>query len=255
MNDMQVFESAQFGQVRTVQRDGEPWFVATDVCRALEHSNSRMALERLEDDEKGVSSIYTHGGRQEVSIINEPGLYALVLGSRKPEARAFKRWITHDVIPAIRKTGGYIAGEETMSDDELLSRALLMAGEKLKQREARIQALKAKAAADAPKVLFANSVESSQTEILVGEMAKLLKQNGVEVGQNRFFDMLRRDGYLISRKGADRNMPTQRTMELGLMRIKETSIAHADGHVTISKTPKITGKGQVYFMNKYGNIS
>lgn len=141
MNEMQVFENDQFGQIRTIQKDGEPWFVAVDVCRALEISNNRDALSRLDADEKGVALTDTLGGKQEMTIVNEPGLYSLVLGSRKPEAKAFKRWITHDVLPAIRKTGGYIAGEENMTDDELLSRALLMAREKIKQRDARIAQL------------------------------------------------------------------------------------------------------------------
>lgn len=138
MNEIKIFENSQFGQIRTITKDGEPWFVAADVCRALELDKTWNALQRLDDDEKGTTSISTLGGEQEVSIVNEPGLYALVLGSRKPEAKAFKRWITHDVIPAIRKTGGYIAGEESMSDEELLSRALLMAQEKIRQRDERI---------------------------------------------------------------------------------------------------------------------
>ena len=138
MNEMKVFENSEFGQVRTVEQNGEPWFVAADVCRALGLGNSRMAVSKLDEDEKGVSSIDTLGGEQKLGIVNEPGLYTLVLSSRKPEAKAFKRWITHEVIPAIRKTGGYIAGEEQMTDDELLARALTVASEKLKQRDARI---------------------------------------------------------------------------------------------------------------------
>lgn len=250
MNDMQVFQSRQFGEIRTVNRDGAPWFVAADVCRALEHSNSRMALERLDEDEKGVSSIYTPGGKQEMAIVNEPGLYALVLGSRKPEAKAFKRWITHEVLPAIRKHGAY-ATDDTI--DRIIGNpdfGIKLLGELKQEREAR-RALEAKAEQDAPKVLFAQSVESSKSEILVGELAKILKQSGVSIGPNRLFELLRRDGYLISRKGADWNMPTQKSMELGVMRIKETCITHADGHTTIQKTPKITGKGQIYFVNRY----
>lgn len=250
MNELQVFESAQFGQVRTVQKDGEPWFVAADVCRALEVGNSRQAITRLDEDEKGVISTDTLGGRQEMSIVNEPGLYSLVLGSRKPEAKSFKRWITHEVIPSIRRHGAYATDStiDRIIDDPDFGIRLL--GQLKQEREAR-RALEAQREQDAPKVLFAKSVECSGSEILVGEMAKILKQNGVAVGQNRFFEMLRKDGYLISRKGMDYNMPTQRSMELGIMRIKETSITHSDGHVTVSKTPKITGKGQIYFVNRY----
>lgn len=160
MNEIRIFESNQFGKVRTVLRDGEPWFVAVDVCRALDHSNSRMALKRLDDDEKGASSFYTPGGEQKMTIVNEPGLYALVMGSRKPEAKAFKRWITHEVIPSIRKTGGYIAGEENMSDEELLSRALLMAQEKIRQRDERILQL----SADNSRLVVENQIAAPKAE-------------------------------------------------------------------------------------------
>lgn len=250
MNEMQIFSSSQFGEVRSVTMNGEPWFVAADVCRALEISNSRDAMSRLDADEKGVALTDTLGGKQEVSVVNEPGLYALVLGSRKPEAKAFKRWITHEVIPEIRKHGGYLTPEKV--EEALLNpdTIIQLATNLKKEREAR-RALEERVEQDAPKVLFAKSVESSKSEILIGELAKILKQNGVDMGQNRLFEVLRRDGYLISRKGADWNMPTQKSMELGVMRIKEACVTHADGHTTVSKTPKITGKGQVYFVNRY----
>lgn len=250
MTNIQIFESAEFGKVRTVQRDGAPWFVAADVCRALEIRNNRDALERLDDDEKGVASTDTLGGEQKVTTVNEPGLYALVLGSRKPEAKAFKRWITHEVIPSIRKNGAY-ATEDTIDrivEDPDFGIRLLG---QLKEERARRKALEERAALDAPKVLFAASVECSKSEILIGELAKIIKQSGVDIGQNRLFERLRQDGYLVARKGTDWNMPTQRSMDMGLMRIKESAITHADGHVTISKTPKVTGKGQVYFVNRY----
>lgn len=244
MNELQVFESDQFGQVRTVQKDGQPWFVAADVCRALEVGNSRQALSRLDADEKGVISTDTPGGEQKMSIINEPGLYALVLGSRKPEARAFKRWITHEVIPSIRKSGGYIAGQETLTDAELLSRALLVAQRQIEARDAQIETMQ-------PKALFADAVSASRTSILISELAKMLRQNGVAIGQNRLFQWMRENGYLIRKQGADYNRPTQRSMELGVLEIKETVITHADGHVTVNITPKVTGKGQQYFINKF----
>ena len=253
MNDMQVFSSHQFGEIRAIQKDGAPWFVAADVCRALGLEQVSRAMDRLDDDEKGLVKV-THPQSKtkmmDVNGVNEPGLYHLVLCSTKPEAKAFKRWITHEVLPSIRKHGAY-ATDDTI--DRIISNpdfGIKLLGELKQEREAR-RALEEKAAQDAPKVLFAQSVESSKSEILVGELAKILKQNGVSIGPNRLFEWLRRDGYLISRKGADWNMPTQRSMELGVMRIKETCITHADGHTTVSKTPKITGKGQVYFVNRY----
>lgn len=260
MNELTVFENKDFGPVRTVVRQGEPWFVAADVCRALEISNSRDALSRLDADEKGVALTDTLGGKQEMSTVNEPGLYSLVLGSRKPEAKAFKRWITHEVIPEIRRHGAYLTDEATdafFSNPDTFAKLAVKWRDERHARlaaEAEARAKQEKIDADAPKVLFADSVAASKSEILVGELAKILNQNGVDIGQNRLFEKLRQDGYLINRKGADWNMPTQRSMDLGVMRIKETSITHADGHVTVNKTPKITGKGQLYFINRYASL-
>ena len=262
MNDMQVFTNNMFGQVRVVQRDGEPWFVAADVCKALEISNPRMATERLDADEKNTVSL-TDGnrGNPNMTIVNEPGLYTLVLGSRKPEAKLFKRWITHEVIPAIRKTGGYIAGQETLSDDELMARALLVAQNTIKLREERIKALEnsntaleAKVEADAPKVLFADSVAASSQSILIGELAKILRQNGIDIGQNRLFERLRKEGYLGT-YGEYYNIPTQRAMDLKLFEIKKRAINSPDGRNIVSTTVKVTGKGQQYFVNRYLNKS
>lgn len=250
MNEIKVFENKQFGQVRSIVKDGEPWFVAADVCRALDVGNSRQALTRLDEDEKGVISNDTLGGRQEMSIVSEAGLYSLVLGSRKPEAKLFKRWITHEVIPAIRKHGGYLTPEKV--EEVLLNPdTIIQLATQLKESHEKVKALEAQRAIDAPKVLFAQCVAASESDILIGQLAKILKQNGVDMGQNRLFEILRRDGYLISQKGGNWNMPTQRSMEQGLMRIKETAVSHSDGHVTVSKTPKITGKGQIYFVQKY----
>lgn len=248
MNELQVFENAQFGQVRTINRNGEPWFVAKDVCLALGHSNVSMALDRLDDDERAKFNL----GRQgETNIVNEPGLYSLVLGSRKPEAKAFKRWITHEVIPSIRKNGGYIAGQETMTDDELLANALMVAQRKIEARDKQIEVQEKQIEAMHPKALFADAVSASKTSILIGDLAKLLKQNGVDIGQKRLFQWLRENKYLISQKGASYNSPTQRSMEMKLFEVKETTITHADGHITINRTAKVTGKGQVYFINKF----
>ena len=248
MNELKTFENAQFGQVRTVMQNGEPWFVAADVCRVLEISNSRMAVSKLDDDERAAVSLTdtsSNGVTQNrsMSIVNEPGLYGLVLTSRKPEAKAFKRWITHEVIPSIRKSGGYIAGQERMTDAELLSKALLVAKRQIDARDKQIADMQ-------PKALFADAVSASSSSILIGELAKLLRQNGRDIGQNRLFQWLREQGYLCS-KGAAYNCPTQRSMDMGLFEIKETAVTHSDGHVTINRTPKVTGKGQVYFVDRF----
>lgn len=245
MNELQVFQNDQFGQMRTVQKDGQPWFVAADVCRALELGQVTNTIRRLDEDEKALISIKgISRGNDQVSIVNEPGLYTLVLGSRKPEARAFKRWITHEVIPSIRKSGGYIAGQESMTDAELLSKALLVAHRQIEARDAQIEAM-------TPKALFADAVSASKTSILIGDLAKLLKQNGCDIGQKRLFAWMRENGYLIRQKGASYNTPTQRSMDMKLFEVKETTITHADGHITINRTAKVTGKGQQYFINKF----
>lgn len=251
MNQLQVFNNTEFGQVRTMMIDGSPWFVAKDVCECLDINNSRQALARLDSDEKN-SVILNDGtpGNPEKGIVNEYGLYSLVLSSRKPSAKAFKRWITHEVIPAIRKHGAYMTGEtleQALTSPDFFIR---LATELKTEQEARRLA-EAQIEANKPKVLFADSVAASHGSILVGELAKLLNQNGIDIGQNRLFNWLRENGYLICRKGTDYNMPTQRSMEMQLFSIKETAITHSDGHVSISKTVKVTGKGQLYFVNKF----
>lgn len=244
MNELQIFKNNQFGNVRIVMKEQEPWFVAKDVCNCLEINNSRQALIRLDDDEKS-SVILNDGtpGNPEKSIVNEYGLYSLVLSSRKPEAKEFKRWITHDVIPQIRKTGQYVADIPRTLPDAL--RAYANEVEEHNKAKALIEEQK-------PKVLFADSVAASHTSILVGDLAKLLHQNGVkDMGQKRLFNWLRENSYLIKRKGSDYNSPTQKAMEMGLFQIKETVVSHADGHTSVNKTTKVTGKGQQYFINKF----
>lgn len=242
--DLITFESPEFGRVRTIERNGEPWFVAADVCRALEIGNPTDAMRRLDADERTLVSIEGASNGLPVNAVNEPGLYTLILGSRKPEAKAFKRWITHEVIPSIRKTGGYIFGQETMSDSELMAKALLVAQRQIEERNRQIETMQ-------PKALFADAVSASSTSILVGELAKILKQNGVDMGQKRLFQWLRDNGYLIRQQGVSRNMPTQRSMEMGLFEIKESTHLDSNGNNIICKTPKVTGKGQVYFTNKF----
>lgn len=250
MNQLQTFDFSG-NNVRVIIKGGEPWWVAKDICEVLEISNNRDALNRLDDDEKNTVAL-TDGnrGNPNQTIISEAGLYTLILGSRKPEAKQFKRWITHEVIPAIRKHGGYLTPEKV--EEALLNPdTLIQLATNLKEERARREKLQEQIEQNKPKVIFADAVTASKTSILVGELAKLLKQNGVDIGQNRLFVWLRENGFLISRKGTDYNMPTQRSMEMGLFEIKETSITHSDGHITISKTPKVTGKGQVYFINKF----
>lgn len=241
MANIQVFEY-QNSKVRTVDMDGEAWFVLKDVCAVLGISNNRMAADRLDDDEKGVSLIDTLGGKQEMVIVNESGLYHIILRSDKPEAAPFRRWVTNDVLPTIRKTGSYNAPQLTRS--QLLATALIAAHEELEEKDKQIETMK-------PKVLFADAVSASKKSILVGELAKLLSQNGINICQNRLFDWMRKNGYLIKDpKRSDYNLPTQRSMEMGLFEIKETTIQHSD-HVSINRTPKVTGKGQVYFVNLF----
>ena len=199
MNEITIFENPEFGKVRTIKIDGEPWFVATDVCNALELTNSRVATDRLDEDEKGVSLIDTLGGQQKVTIVNESGLYSLVLGSRKKDAKKFKRWITHEVVPSIRKHGMY-AADELLDNPDLMIRIITELKEEREMRklaQAESVRLEHENAIMLPKVQFADAVSASKTSILVGEMAKILKQNGVEMGQNRFFEWLRQNGYLM----------------------------------------------------------
>ncbi len=248
MNNLQVFRNEQFGEVRVVEHDGEPWFVGKDVAEILGYTNASKALADHVDPEdklnnESLSSLGQRGGW----LINESGVYSLILSSKLPAAKTFKRWVTTEVLPSIRKHGGYIAGQETMSDDELMAKALLMAHSKIEEKDKQIEQM-------APKAIFADAVAASSTSILVGELAKLLKQNGVDTGQNRLFQRLRNEKYLISRKGSDYNMPTQRSMEMGLFEIKETAVTHSDGHTSVNKTVKVTGKGQQYFINKFVGV-
>ena len=243
MNNLQVFRNEQFGEVRTIEEGGKILFCGSDCAKALGYTNPSKALG---DHCKGVTKRYTltAGGKQAVSFIPEGDLYRLITHSKLPAAEKFESWVFDEVLPSIRKHGGYIAGQEIMSDDELMAKALLMAHSKIEEREKQIKEM-------TPKAIFADAVAASHTSILVGELAKLLKQNGINTGQNRLFQWMRDKKYLISRKGSDYNMPTQRAMEMGLFEIKETAVTHSDGHTSVNKTVKVTGKGQQYFINKF----
>lgn len=243
MSNLAVFDNREFGQIRAlVDSQGAPAFVAKDVCLALGISKYRDAVSTIDDDERGSVLVDTPGGKQQMTTVTEPGFYKLVMRSRKPEAKAFQRWVTHEVLPALRRDGGYmVARDET--PEQTMARAVLLAQATIDRQKSRIAELE-------PKALFADAVAASDGTCLVGELAKMLRQNGVEVGQNRLFAMLREDGYL-GNVGQNRNVPTQRAMDLGLFRIKETAVTHSDGHVTLSRTPKVTGKGQRYFLKRY----
>lgn len=230
--------------------DGEPWFVLKDVCRVLEIGNSRMIANRLDADEKGVSQIDTLGGKQETTVINESGLYNVILRSDKPEAKPFRKWVTSEVLPAIRKHGAYMT-PETLQAAILNPDTMIQLCQQLKAEQDKNTMLSARVTELEPKGIFADAVSTSNNSILIGELAKIIRQNGVDMGQNRLFEWMRENGYLIRGSRTDRNMPTQRSMELGLFEIKETTICHSDGHTSINKTPKVTGKGQVYFINLF----
>lgn len=226
---------------------GEAWFVLADLCAVLGIANVGNVLSRLDLDERG-SIRLTDGtpGNPNRATVNEAGMWRVILRSDSPAAEPVRRWVTHEVLPAIRKTGSYAVAPALPQDYATALRALAAEVEAKAVLEAKVEA-------DAPKVLFADAVATSHTDILVGELAKILRGNGVQVGGTRLFEWLRRDGYLIRREGTDWNMPTQRSMELGLFRIKETAITHSDGHTSVSKTPKVTGKGQAYFVNRYAS--
>lgn len=255
MNNIKIFNSPDFGQIRTIQQNGEPWFVGKDVADILGYSNSSKAIpQHVDEEDRQKQNLPTAQNGKLVAaswLINESGLYSLILSSKMPKAKEFKRWVTSEVIPAIRKTGGYIAGSENMTDAEIMAKAVLVAQSTIRQRDQRIKELESDVAAAKPKVLFADAVSASDSTILIGDLAKILKQNGHPIGQKRLFCWMREQGYLIKRAGADYNSPTQRAMEMGLFKIKETAISHSDGHVSVSKTTKVTGKGQQYFINKF----
>lgn len=263
---MQIVPFAYKGTtIKTVEKGGEPWFVVKDVCDFFGVTNRNRIMQRVDPEDKGGTRLDTPGGIQDVALINESGLYAVLFALNPNNARGiseeereakyekirhFKRWVTHEVLPAIRKHGGYLTPEKV--EEALLNPdTLIRLATDLKTERARRAELEAEAEANRPKVIFADAVNASKSTCLVGELAKILRGNGVQIGQNRLFEWMRQRGYLIARQGTDRNMPTQRSMELGLFEIKETAVTHSDGHVTLNRTPKVTGKGQTYFVNLF----
>lgn len=250
MNDIQIFNNPEFGEIRTIEEGGKVLFCGRDVATALGYAKPQKAIS---DHCKGAlkRSTPTNGGIQEMLFIPEGDIYRLAAKSELPGADRFESWIFDEVLPSIRRHGAYMTPEtieKALTDPD----TIIQLATTLKEERSKRKALEAQAEADKPKVLFADAVATAKTSILVGELAKLLKQNGVrDMGQNRLFSWLRDKGYLIRRSGTDYNMPTQRAMELGLFEIKETVISHADGHTSTTKTPKVTGKGQQYFIDRF----
>ena len=251
--DLQLFSSDRFGKLRATQIDCEVWFAATDVAKALGYRDANQITRALDDDEKrwseGTLSECTHS-HLGIRLINESGLYRVLMRSQRPEAIPFQRWLAHEVVPEIRRNGGYIATSPEDSDADIMARALLSAQKTIDRKNELIALHEATIEDMKPKALFADAVADSDGTCLIGELAKMMCQNGLEIGQNRLFKLLQRDGYL-GKSGSNRNVPTQRSMDMKLFRIKETAVTHSDGRVTINRTPKVTGKGQAYFIGRY----
>ncbi len=245
MNEMKIFENSEFGSVRTVENEGKTYFVAIDVARALGYVETAKAIRT---HCKGVSEmdIPTSGGIQKMKIIPEGDIYRLVIKSKLPSADKFEKWVFDEVLPSIRKHGMYAVDELLENPDIAIKAFTALKEEREKNKKLTEENNRMK-----PKEIFADAVTSSHTSILIGELAKLLKQNGIETGQNRLFNYLRNNGYLIKRKGTDYNMPTQRSMQMGLFEIKESTSVNPDGSIRTNKTTKVTGKGQQYFINKF----
>lgn len=252
MNNIQLFNNPEFGQIRTITDNDGIYFVGKDVAEILGYANTRDALNsHVDEEDKQVltsqNTTLENIPNRGLTVINESGLYSLVLSSKLPSAKRFKRWVTSEVLPALRRQGGYMLANANETPEQIMARALKIADEALKRKDAIIEEMK-------PKAMFADAVGASDNTCLVGELAKMLRQNGVDIGANRLFKRLRNEGFL-GKYGSNYNVPTQRSMELGLFRIKEATIRHPDGHVTLRRTPKCTGKGQCYFMKRYASQS
>ncbi len=250
MSEIKIFENTEFGLVRTIEINGESYLVGKDVAEILGYTNTPKAIrDHVDKADKLTERIVLSGQNREVILINESGFYSLVLSSKLPNAKKFQRWVTSEVLPSIRKHGAYMTEktlEQAITDPDFL----IKLATELKNEQAKRKELETKVAEDKPKVLFADAVETAQTSILVGDLAKLIKQNGVDIGQKRLFAYLRENGYLI-KNGGSKNMPTQKSMEMNLFEVKERTINNPDGTVMITKTTKVTGKGQTYFINKF----
>lgn len=245
-NEIISFDNPEFGQVRAVDVDGRPIFCAKDIAKALGYSDTKNAIKLHCKGAVKYHPLKTAGGTQKARFITEPDVYRLITHSKLPNARRFEAWVFEEMLPSIRRTGGYVAAKPDESPEEIMARAVLVAQETIERQKRQLDEMK-------PKAVFADAVATSKTSILIGDLAKILKQNGVDMGQRRLFEWMRQRGYLMRANGSSHNMPTQRSMERGWFEIKETSITHSDGHITVQRTPKVTGKGQQYFINLFLN--
>lgn len=252
MNEIKIFRNAQFGEIRTLADEAnEPLFCLADLCAALGISNHRNVKARLdEDDVRLMDTTDSLGRTQQVIYVTESGMYDVILRSDVEKAKPFRKWVTSDVIPTIRKTGGYIAAKPDDTPEMIMARAVIVAQATIERQNKLLEEQSAKIEADAPKVLFADAVAGSETSCLIGELAKILTQNGYKIGQNRLFEKLRNDGYLGT-KGEYYNIPNQRYQEMGLFDVKKRTINNPDGSIIVKNTTKITGKGQQYFINRF----
>lgn len=251
MNDIMTFTNKEFGTMHSIIKNNEPWFMGKDAADALKYTNTPKAIrDHVDGEDKLTERIVLSGQKREVIFINESGLYSLILSSKLPTAKKFKHWVTSEVLPAIRKTGGYIPVNPGMSDMEVLARAVLISQKTIGALKEQNRQLETENEAMKPKALFADAYAATKDGILVGAMAKMLRQNGIEIGQNRLFRILREKGYLM-KSGEDKNMPTQRSMESGWFRIKARTITTPDGSNRSTRTVLVTGKGQQYFVNLF----
>ena len=250
MNELQIFNSPEFGDIRTVEIDGKPYFVGTDVAKALGYAkpNNAVSTHCRYTLKRGIAT--KQGNMSEMVLIPEGDIYRLIIRSKLSSAERFERWVFDEVLPAIHHNGGYIMGQENLSDSELMAKAILVAQKTIEHKNQIIEQQKAKIEADRPKTIFADAVSTSHTSILIGDLAKLICQNGVQTGQKRLFQWMRENGYLM-KSGASYNMPMQRYIEQGLFEVKESSVQNPDGSVRVTRTTKVTGKGQLYFINKF----
>lgn len=257
-NEIQPFEF-EGNKVRALADGDGVMFVASDIAKILGYRDAANLARNLDHDERGIHEVSTPSGTQNMTILTESGLYRSILNReiayvKEPEAQAFvkrfQRWVTHEVLPQIRKTGGYIPTTDADDDMTILAKAVMIGQRTMEAQKRRIAEQSEHIKALEPKARFADAVAASDGTCLIGELAKMLRQNGLDIGQSRLFEILRQDGYL-GKSGSNRNVPTQKAMDLGLFRIKETAITHSDGHVTINRTAKVTGKGQTYFIDRY----
>jgi prophage antirepressor-like protein len=247
-----VFNNPQFGDVRTAGTSEQPLFCLADVCKAVGIANNRNVRNRLDQEDVHQMDTLTKGGLQSMAYVTEAGMYDVILRSDSSQAKPFRKWVTSEVLPAIRRTGGYMAAAPAETPEQIMARALLVAQDTIERSRQKLAVAEKTIEEQRGAVLFTNSVKTSESSILVGELATILKQNGVEVGQNRLFGWLRLNGYLCAH-GERYNLPTQRSLDMGLVEIKKTSINKPDGTILVTTTPKVTGKGQIYFVNKFLN--